>query len=179
MSARTSIRSAAPATTAFCTLALAAVLVAIPAPAFAGGQMMSFDDPGTAKDARFQKAALLVTALNCGSAANATIRGVAEGVVDGKRRSMPLKLVATGKAGQVAVFQQWPSSGSWALTFELHGLYALVDLSRTLPASARPAERGLSAAAHATPSKPSPYGEVLLFWDRIPESALSEALAAM
>ncbi|MGH7726592.1 MAG: hypothetical protein ACREOU_14285 [Candidatus Eiseniibacteriota bacterium] len=161
-------------------LAAAAVLTLTLAvhPAFAGGQMMSFDGASSAKDARFQKATLLVTASNCGSAANATIKGTAEGLVDGKRRSLPLKLVATGKPGQYAVFQQWPTSGSWALTFELHGLYAIVDLNRETAASTAVAAGERSSKTRPMDKKSSPFGEVLLYWDRIPASVLNEALGA-
>lgn len=142
-------------------------------PAHAGGQMMTFDDPADSKDANLKKAVLLVSALDCGRQTNAKIRGAAEGVVDGKRRSIPLKLVSTGRTGEYAVFKQWPGEGTWALTFEYSGLYALVDLSKAgaKPGEARPAKFESDYA------KPSPFGEVLLFHDRIPAGALSSALA--
>jgi hypothetical protein len=43
------------------------------------------------------------------------VTGTAEGVVDGQRRSMPLKFAGTSRSGVYALRKQWSNDGSWVL----------------------------------------------------------------
>jgi hypothetical protein len=64
-------------------------------------------------------AALLVQADGC-HGPGATVTATAEGIVHGRRRSIPLRLtkVATDPAGVVtyAVRRQWPAAGAWVVS---------------------------------------------------------------
>lgn len=58
---------------------------------------------------------LVVRPLACSDPASAQITGTAEGIVNGARRSVPLKLMPLDKPGVHAVTQQWPD-GQWVLS---------------------------------------------------------------
>jgi hypothetical protein len=59
------------------------------------------------------------------------LSGTAEGLVNGARRSVPLKLEATSTPGVFAVRKQWPSEGTWVLKVSLFSTTAIVALDRT------------------------------------------------
>ena len=74
-----------------------------------------------------------VEAQGCRDYSHARITGQAEGIVNGRRQSMPLELTPTGKPGTYTVRKQWPAEGKWILVFtgtsgDLH-TYTLVDLA--------------------------------------------------
>ncbi len=99
-----------PSLAAFALLPIAAV------PALAGGPpSFSFEAPGAASDA-----VLVVHAYSCHAPTGAAVTARAEGLVDGRRRSIPLKLTRTGQPGIYEVRRQWPARGSWVLTFSVN-----------------------------------------------------------
>ena len=51
----------------------------------------------------------------CADPANARIEGKAEGLVNGARRSITLKLVPLDTPGVVAVNKEWPAEGVWVV----------------------------------------------------------------
>jgi hypothetical protein len=59
-----------------------------------------------------------VRALGCHNPEVATYAGTAEGVVNGTRRSVPLKFVRLDSKGLWAVERDWPSEGKWVLHIE-------------------------------------------------------------
>jgi len=78
-------------------------------------------------------AGLTVEAQGCQDYSHARITGQAEGVVNGKRQSVPLELTPTEKPGTYSVHKQWPTEGKWVLVFsgtsgDRH-TYTLVDLA--------------------------------------------------
>jgi hypothetical protein len=57
---------------------------------------------------------------NCADAAKIQVTGTAEGMVDGARRSIPLRLVAGETAGTFAVSHDWPQEGTWVVNLTGH-----------------------------------------------------------
>lgn len=63
-----------------------------------------------------KKFVLAVRAVVCEDLANVKVSGTAEGLVNGKRESLPITLTVIDPAEAVyAVGQQWPQDGSWVL----------------------------------------------------------------
>lgn len=63
-----------------------------------------------------KKLIVAVRAVVCQDLANVRITGTAEGVVAGKRQSLPVTLAAVEPAEAVyAIHQQWPQEGAWVL----------------------------------------------------------------
>jgi hypothetical protein len=63
-----------------------------------------------------KKLIVAVRAVVCEDLANVRITGTAEGVVAGKRQSLPVTLTAVEPAEAVyAIHQQWPQEGAWVL----------------------------------------------------------------
>ncbi|HET9195323.1 MAG TPA: hypothetical protein VFO21_20730 [Vicinamibacterales bacterium] len=63
-----------------------------------------------------KKLIVAVRAVVCQDLANVRITGTAEGVVAGKRQSLPVTLTAVEPAEAVyAIHQQWPQEGAWVL----------------------------------------------------------------
>lgn len=96
-------------------------------PSVAGGPpSFSFDSPPSAPAAARAAAGpaapnpvLIVHAYSCHAPTDAAVVAHAEGVVNGKRKTIPLKLEGTGATGVYAVARQWPAEGSWALVFSV------------------------------------------------------------
>jgi hypothetical protein len=92
--------------------------------AVAGGQQIAVE---VAPDGR----ALLVRTYRCGTPSEIEVAGVADGVVDGRHRSIPLEVSRTPQPGVFSVARQWPEQGAWVLTFTtVRGAFvnALVEL---------------------------------------------------
>jgi hypothetical protein len=62
-----------------------------------------------------KKVVLAVRPLLCDDPDSVTITGTAEGVVNGRRQSIELKLVPMPTAGVHAVPREWPDGGQWVL----------------------------------------------------------------
>jgi hypothetical protein len=63
-----------------------------------------------------KKVVLAVRAVVCQDLANVRITGTAEGLVAGKRQSLPITLTAIEPAEAIyAVHHQWPEDGAWVL----------------------------------------------------------------
>jgi hypothetical protein len=56
---------------------------------------------------------LVVRPAGCADPARAQITATAEGIVNGARRSMPLKLSALPTSGVHAIHREWPNFGVW------------------------------------------------------------------
>lgn len=106
---------------ALLTPALAALVVlASSAPSLAGGPpSFSFEAPTGSGERTASSPVLIVHAYSCHAPTDAALTAHAEGLVGGKRRSIPLKLESTGAVGVYNVARQWPSDGSWALVFSM------------------------------------------------------------
>ena len=63
-----------------------------------------------------KKLVVAVRAVGCEDLAAVRITGTAEGLVNGKRQSLPIMLTAIDPAQAVyAITQQWPQEGTWVL----------------------------------------------------------------
>ena len=120
-----------------CTCWKTAVLAILPllligtAPVFAGAPWIAVEMPPNPMNPETRKAALVVRLYYHPDPINAPITGTAEGVVDGKRQSLPLALERTSEVGVYTVKQTWPARGRWALVLHvtMHAtISALVSL---------------------------------------------------
>src|SRR6266567_2933688 len=93
-------------------LALALVSAVI---ATAGDFWISIQNSSTIKDESARNAIVLVRADGCHNPADANITATAEGLVNGVRRSIPLKLEPVSQPATFAVTRQWPAEGVWVL----------------------------------------------------------------
>lgn len=76
---------------------------------------------------------LRVEAQGCSDYSAAHITARAEGIVDGRRQSLPVNLTPAGKPGAYTIGRQWPAEGKWVLLLsatsgERH-TYTLVNLA--------------------------------------------------
>jgi hypothetical protein len=60
---------------------------------------------------------LVVRTYRCGTPASLTLRGTAEGLVNGERRTLVLEAKPGSEPGVFSVARQWPAEGRWALVF--------------------------------------------------------------
>jgi hypothetical protein len=107
---------------------------------FGGSFNLEFGNPEANAEAKAKGAAVVVRAVGCHSPEKAVFTGTAEGVVNGKRQSIPLTIIPLSQPGVFAVKQQWPSEGSWVLTFagSVDGTYLA---GATVPVSSKGVER--------------------------------------
>ncbi|HUP21108.1 MAG TPA: hypothetical protein VM778_14320 [Gemmatimonadota bacterium] len=117
------------------------------ASAAAGPPWISVEIPANPHDRATRDALLVVRAYNHGTGTAYRVTGVAEGIVDGRRVSVPLAVARTNAAGVYAVARPDLVAGRWVLVLRLSegrtGATALVPLdSRGEVAGARvPARR--------------------------------------
>src|SRR4030088_1647662 len=92
---------------------LAAVFtVAASTAAFAGPLWISIEYPANPFDATSRGAFLTVRTYHHRDYQSKTVTGTAEGIVDGKRQSMPLDIRAGSQPGMYVVRWQRPAAGS-------------------------------------------------------------------
>jgi len=86
-------------------------------PAVAGLPWISIELPANPfSDSR--GAFLVVRTYHHGTPVQLVMRGTAEGLVDGARRSVPLGFTAMSQTGAFAVSRSWPSEGVWVLDIQ-------------------------------------------------------------
>lgn len=98
------------------TLALTA---ATASPALAGPPWISIELPANPFNSATRDAFCLVRVYHHGDAAYYPVHGVAEGLVNGERRSVKLTLAETGMPGVYAVRYQPETTGTWVLIFRV------------------------------------------------------------
>ena len=98
------------------SLLLAATITAA---AHAGPPWISIEYPANPHHASTRGAAFLVRAYHHSQSINVPLRGVAEGIVDGKRTSHQLDITATNLPGVYAVRTPLPKQGTWLLALTL------------------------------------------------------------
>ncbi len=62
---------------------------------------------------------ILVRTYRCGTPASLSLRGSAEGLVGGVRRTIALEVEPGPRPGVFSVARQWPAEGRWALVFSV------------------------------------------------------------
>jgi hypothetical protein len=96
-----------------CITALSTVLMAVPL--FGGALTLITNDPATNPEARAKNAVVMVRTTACNSPEKTLISATAEGIVAGKRQTIPLKVLSLSEAGTYAFTRQWPSEGVWTV----------------------------------------------------------------
>ena len=64
---------------------------------------------------------VLVKTYRCGTPSSLALRGTAEGLVSGERRSVELEIAAASEPGVFRVARQWPVEGRWVLVLNVTG----------------------------------------------------------
>lgn len=103
-------------------LVAVAAAVALLATAVGAGTMFRLEIGSSAAlgtDKKFkngQEIVVAVRAVMCQDLPNVKVTGTAEGLVNGKRESLPLSLMVVDPTEAVyAIQQQWPQDGAWVL----------------------------------------------------------------
>jgi hypothetical protein len=100
----------------FRKLSLAALLVTgLPAIAVAGPPWISIELPANPWDQTTRGAFLLVHAFHHGLPIQVPVTGVAEGIVNGQRKSVTLTFDKASRPGVYTLRNQWGSTGRWVL----------------------------------------------------------------
>ena len=99
----------------------------------AGPPWISIETPVNPYDATTRGAFLLVHAFHHGTELTAPVSGVAQGIVNGERRTVQLDFATTSRVGAYALRKQWADAGVWTLviTVTQHAgdvAQALVDI---------------------------------------------------
>jgi hypothetical protein len=91
------------------------------APVFAGTILLDFGNPKAASDPAAQGALMTVRLIGCHPELlpGAMISGTAEGLVNGKRVSAPVRIISLATAGLYAVQWERPAEGKWVLAFQV------------------------------------------------------------
>src|SRR5260370_28054696 len=136
--------------TATCSWLASAALLCIPA--FAPAEEFKFEvgGPVAAQDFRLKTAPFVFRTSGCGEPGKALVSATAEGLVDGARQSIMLRVVASSKPGVYGVLPQW-TAGRW--TVILQGSCGPLQAVAIVPASPPRLVRGPSEfLSHPPPS---------------------------
>ena len=85
-------------------------------PLFAGGFWLQFPDVSSIPEARTRNLVLLVRPAGCHHPELAKVTASAEGIVNGKRTSLPVKLIALPEPGTYGASRIWPEAGKWVIS---------------------------------------------------------------
>jgi hypothetical protein len=83
---------------------------------FAGTFVLEIGRPSANPEAQAKHAVLVVRSAACAHPEKTKITANAEGLVNGKRRTIPLTIIPLSSAGTYAVTREWPAEGKWVLT---------------------------------------------------------------
>jgi hypothetical protein len=92
-----------------------AAVLALAGQLFAGGFWLQLGNPEASAEARKVNAVVTIKATGCHDPAVARVTATAIGMVDGQRRTIPLKLDKLSEPGAYALSQQWPKQGKWVI----------------------------------------------------------------
>jgi hypothetical protein len=92
---------------------LAVGILAIPL--LAGALLLEVANPALNAEATQNHAVLVARITACHSPGETNVAATAEGVVNGMRKSIPLKVIPLSTAGTFAVARAWPEQGKWAI----------------------------------------------------------------
>lgn len=93
---------------------------AFAAPVSAGPPWISIEYPANPLDQSTRGAYLLVHAFHHGTPMQAPVRGTAEGLVSGERKTVALRFETTSRPGVYALRKQWSDTGVWTLIISVH-----------------------------------------------------------
>jgi hypothetical protein len=110
---------------------LIVVACALAALALADGFSFEIGSPVASQDFRTKTSAFVFRTQGCADPAKPVIEGSAEGLVNGMRRSIALKMTAVNRPGVYAVEQNWPMEGAWVVN--LKGTCANANAGAVVP----------------------------------------------
>ena len=86
--------------------------------ALAEGFTFTIGSPVASQDFHAKGAAFVFRTEGCAEPAKSQVGGTAEGLVNGERRSVALKVAPMSKPGVYAVHQSWPAEGAWVVNLK-------------------------------------------------------------
>jgi hypothetical protein len=110
------------------TLAGAALL-------YGEGFTFTLGSPVAAQDFHFKTAAFVFRTEGCAEPEKPEVSATAEGMVEGVRRSVAVRVMTTNKPGVFAVTQTWPSEGKWLVN--LKGVCGAHSAGAVVPMNAK------------------------------------------
>jgi hypothetical protein len=93
----------------------ALLFAALATPLFAGALILEAGDPNANPEAQAKRAVVMARITACHSPEKTVVSATAEGIVNGKRQTIPLKVMNLSTPGTFAVAQQWPREGTWTI----------------------------------------------------------------
>src|SRR5207302_6158343 len=84
-----------------------------------GPPWISIEYPANPLDGTTRGAYLLVHAFHHGTPVQSPVRGTAEGLVAGERKSITLRFDTTSRPGVYALRKQWSDDGIWSLVISV------------------------------------------------------------
>ena len=102
--------------------------------ALAGPPWIAIEYPANPFDRASRDAFLTVRTYHHGDMMAKTVTGTAEGVVNGKRETMPLDIRPGSRAGTYGVFWQRPATGRWVLVIN-SGNQGVIDATAVVEIS--------------------------------------------
>ncbi len=82
----------------------------------AGGFVLEIGNPSANPEAKAQHAVLVVRGYACANPEKTTVTATAEGIANGKRETIPLKLISLSGQSNYAITRQWPAQGEWVVS---------------------------------------------------------------
>jgi hypothetical protein len=116
--------------------------------ALAGPPWISIEYPANPFDRTSRDAFLTVRTYHHGEIMAKTVTGTAEGVVNGKRQSMPLDIRAGSQPGMYMVRWQRPAVGRWVLVIN-SGMQGVTDATAVVEISPSGTVAGISVPTRA------------------------------
>lgn len=93
-----------------------AAVMATSAALVAGGFFVQISNPSANPEAKAQQAVLVIRGYACANPEKTTITATAEGIANGNRQTIPLKLISLSGQSTYAITRQWPAQGKWIIT---------------------------------------------------------------
>src|SRR4051812_7915987 len=84
-------------------------------PLLAGALLLRVADPQTNIEAQAKHAVVMAQMTSCHSPEKTVVSATAEGILAGKRTTLPLKVIKLSTPGMFAVTREWSSEGVWAV----------------------------------------------------------------
>ena len=114
------------------SLLVTAISAALTGQALAGGFYLTLGQPSASSDPKAKSAILTVRPDGCHEPAKAVVSGMAVGIVNGKRQTVPLTLVPLTQPATYALMREWGAEGTWVLslvaTLDGHATSAVVPI---------------------------------------------------
>ncbi|MBV8812087.1 MAG: hypothetical protein JO033_25750 [Acidobacteriaceae bacterium] len=129
----------------------------------AGGFVLQIGNPSANPEAKARHAVLVIRGYACANPEKTTVKATAEGITNGKRETIPLKLISLSGQSTYAITRQWPAQGEWVLTLVasnprfqwqpaeiVHVQGDSADFANTQTLSHAPTAGEIEAALHTT-----------------------------